>query len=137
LSLEREETPGARPDPSGAEDAPEARRSLVDDIEDLVHDARTYFDAELTYQKTRAGFVGACIKRAIGMGLAAVLVASFAVIVLAVGLIIALTPHLTAWGATAVVAGAMLLAVLLLLRIARNAWTDMLAAIHDDAEEDS
>jgi len=125
-----------QPDPSGEEDAPEAQRSLVDDIEDLVHDARTYFDAELTYQKTRASFVGTCIKRVIGMGLAALLVATFALIALTVGLIIALTPYLTAWGATAVVAGALLLGVALLARAVAGAWRELMAAIHEDGEEE-
>lgn len=136
MSLEREETPVAQPESSGVEEAPETQRSLVDDIEDLVHDARTYFDAELTYQKTRASFVGACIKRALGMGLAALLVATFALIGLTVGLIIALTPLLSAWGATAVVVGVMLLAVLFLVRGAANAWKEMMAAIQEDAEEE-
>jgi uncharacterized membrane protein YqjE len=136
LSQEREETPVARSVDSGGENAPDSQRSLVDDIEDLVHDARTYFDAELSYQKTRASFVGACIKRAIGMGLVALLVATFAVIGLTVGLIIALTPHLTAWGATALVVGIMLLAVFLLVRGAANAWKEMMAAIQEDAEEE-
>jgi len=136
LNLEREETPVTETESSGAADAPGAQRSLVDDIEDLVNDARTYFDAELTYQKTRASFVGACIKRAISMGLAALLVATFAVIGLTIGLIIALTPHLTAWGATAVVVGVMLLGAFLLVRGAASAWKQMMAAIQEDSEEE-
>jgi hypothetical protein len=136
LSQEREEAPAVQPDSSGADDAPEAQRTLVDDIEDLVHDARTYFDAELTYQKTRASFVGACIKRAIGMGFAALLAVIFALIGLTVGLIIALTPHLTAWGATTLVVGLLLLLVFILVRSAANAWKDMMAAIQDKAEEE-
>lgn len=143
---QREEGPAILPD-SGevrlpdppADEAVEARsagsRSLVDDIEDLVLDAKTYFDAELSYQKTRASFVGACLKRTIAFGAAAALLAFFAAIGLTVGLIIALTPLITAWGATAVVVGLMLLAAFLLVRSAAANWGEMMGAIHEDEEE--
>ncbi len=138
MTAPREEGPASQPE--GGEPGPLApdtddnTRSLVDDIEDLVFDAKTYFDAELSYQKTRASFVGACVKRMLGLGVAALVLALFAFGGLVIGLIIALTPHLTAWGATAVVVGALLLIVVLLLWMAGKAWKDMMEAVNEGRE---
>lgn len=106
-------------------------RSLVDDVSDLVLDAKTYLDAELSYQKTRATYVGDNLKRTIAFGLGAVFVGIFALIGLTVGLIIALTPLITAWGATAVVVGVMLLVVFVMLRKAGTAWGELMDAVHE------
>ncbi|TIX50016.1 phage holin family protein [Alteraurantiacibacter aquimixticola] len=145
MSLEREEGPAIEPDsgetrlpeaPDG-EDVPSssgASRSLVDDIEDLVFDAKTYLDAELSYQKSRASFVGESLKRVIGFAVVAAILVLFAAIGLTVGLIIALTPLITAWGATAVVVGLLLLGAYLLIRNAGAAWGDVMAAVHDEDE---
>ena len=143
MSQERGDIPAILPDsgeiqPSDAPDdqgltAPSGdHRSLVDDIEDLVLDAKTYIDAELSYQKTRASFVGASVKRMLAFGVIAAVLVFFAAIGLTVGLIIALTPLITAWGATAVVVGVMVLLALLLVRGAAKAWSDMMAAIKEE-----
>ncbi len=118
--------------PDGGDDpSPGATCSLVDDIEDLISDARTYVDAELTYQKSRAAYVGHNLKRMIAFGIAALVLALFAFGALTVGLIIALTPLVTAWGATAIVVGVMLLVVFLLVRGAASSWREMMSAIND------
>ncbi len=112
-----------------------ADRSLLDDIGDLVGDAQTWFDAELGYQKVRAAFVGANLKQALLLGLAAVVLIVVAVMGLTFGLILALAPLVTAWGATAIVVGAMLLVALLCGRSASKAGRAAFAAIReqDDA----
>ena len=112
-----------------------ADHSLLDDIGDLVGDAQTWFDAELGYQKIRAAFVGANLKQALLLGLAAVVLIVVAVMGLTFGLILALAPLVTAWGATAIVVGAMLLVALLCGRSASKAGRAALAAIReqDDA----
>ncbi len=97
-------------------------RSLIDDLEALLDDGRSYVRAELSYQKTRASFVSNRIGKAIGLALAAGVMGLLAAIGLTVGLIIALTPHLTAWGATALVAGVLLLIAVLLMRRASRNW---------------
>lgn len=150
MSQERDQDPAVLPDsgdirlpepPDGGDNpSPSAARSLVDDIEDLIGDARTYFDAELTYQKSRASFVGGSIKRIIAFGFGALLLGLFAFGALTVGLIIALTPLVTAWGATAIVVGVMLLAVFLLVRGAAKSWAEMMSVIKDtpaDEEDDA
>src|SRR5690606_18468749 len=76
----------------------ELSRSLLDDAEALIADGKTYLEAELEFQKTRAAYVADRAKAAAVYGVVAVLLAFLALIGLVVGLIIALTPLLTAWG---------------------------------------
>ncbi|MCL6251135.1 phage holin family protein [Altererythrobacter sp. KTW20L] len=137
----REETPPATPADDGAEGLAEQRemestRSLLDDLEDLLFDARTWLDAELTYQKTRAAFVVGSFKRTILMGAVGAVFALFAMVGLTVGLIIALTPLVTAWGSTAIVAGGLFLAAYLAVRRAGTAWSDMMDAINETGTDD-
>lgn len=137
----REEEPAIQPDSGefrapgapddGDDPSPGSTRSLLEDIEDLLVDARTYLDAELSYQKSRASFVGGSIKRIAVFGIGAVVLALFAFGALTIGLIIALTPLVTAWGATAIVVGALLLVVFLLLRAAASHWDEMMSVIND------
>jgi membrane protein implicated in regulation of membrane protease activity len=65
-------------------------------------------------------------------GLAALIVAVFGLGALVVGLLMALAPLVTAWGATAIVAGGLFLIALLLVMLAKSRWTRTLAAISDD-----
>lgn len=76
-------------------------RSLADDLRQLAEDGKAYAEAELAYQKSRAALAGQGVKTiAIFGGLAAALV-FFALMALTLGLVLALTPLLTAWGAAA------------------------------------
>jgi len=109
-------------------------RSLADDLEALVEDARIYIDAELSYQKTRAGFVADRVKKTVAFGAVAAFLAVLALIGLTVGLIIALTPLLTAWGATAVVVLAILLVAYVLARKAGAAWKSLMGAMKEDED---
>ena len=87
------------------------------EVEALVEDARTYLDAELNYQKSRAGFLAGRLKLVAGLGFAALYLVLLALVALAVGLVWTLTPLLGTWGAVAVVVlGLFLLAGLLLWR---------------------
>lgn len=139
---ERESAPAATPPGDGGQAAFEGEqaadsRSLVDDIDDLLSDATTWFDAELTYQKTRVTFIGSSLKRAIAFGVVGGLLAFFAVIGLVVGLILALTPLVTAWGATAIVVGLLLIAALLAVRGASRALADLTEAVREDSPASS
>ena len=107
----------------------------MDDVEALIADARTYIDAELSFQKSRAAFVGDSFKRTVGLAVAGAILALIAGIAVAVGLLIALTPLITAWGATALVGGMLLLVVYLLLRAAGRCWSRMTNALHEDGNE--
>ena len=66
------------------------------------------------------------------MGLVAFTVAVFGLGALVVGLLMALAPIVTAWGATAIVAGGLFLIALILVLLAKSRWTKTLAAISDD-----
>lgn len=127
-------TPYPQEDPAPPADHPAETRSLADDLEALVDDARTYLDAELSYQKTRAGFVANRLKKTIAFGVVAAFLAVLATIGLTVGLIIALTPLITAWGATAVVVLGLLLLAYLLVRKAGEAWQSMMGAMKPEED---
>jgi hypothetical protein len=101
-------------------------RSLIDDVEVLIEDGRTYLEAELNYQTTRARFVGDRAKRVVLWAAIGLLFAWMALIALTVGLIVALTPPLSAWGATAVVT----------LSVAASRWREVVRSF-DDGEEDA
>lgn len=119
-----------------AEPGDEAR-SLLEDVEALIDDGKTYLEAELAFQKTRAAFVGDRAKSAIAFGAAALLFVSLALVGLTVGSIIALTPLLTAWGATAAVVGLLLFATLLAALAARGSVKGLMSAFASDEGEPS
>jgi hypothetical protein len=106
-----------------AEAADPADRSLVDDLRLLAGDARTLAEAEFAYQKSRAQVFGGGIGSILGFAAAALLLVSLALIGLVVGLILALTPLITAWGATAVVAGVLVLLAATAALRAKSLWT--------------
>lgn len=85
--------------------------TLRDDITALVDDARTYAEAEIAFQKTRAGLAGKTAGRALGLLVLAVVLLHIALIALAVGAVIALAPLVTIWGAIAIVVGVLLTGV--------------------------
>ena len=60
------------------------------------------------------------------------LIGFLALVGLTVGLIIALAPWLTAWGASAVVVGLLLVAALLAMRAASARWSRLMQAIESD-----
>lgn len=121
-------------DPAAEPERTAGTRSLAEDLESLVEDARIYIDAELSYQKTRAGFVADRLKKTIAFGAVAAFLAVLALIGLTVGLIIALTPLITAWGATAVVVLGLLLLAYLLVRKAANAWNAIMGAVKEEED---
>ena len=107
-------------------------RSLIDDVEVLIEDGKTYLEAELNYQKTRALFAGDRAKGVAIYGLAALIFAWMALIGLTIGLIFALTPPLGAWGATAVVVVAWLLVAGFAARAAAARWRALVGSFGGD-----
>jgi len=85
--------------------------SLRDDITALVDDARTYAEAEIAFQKTRAGLASRKTARALALLVLALVLLHIALIALAVGAVIALAPLVTIWGAIAIVVGVLLAGV--------------------------
>ena len=80
-------------------------RSLLEDLETLIDDGKTYLEAEANYQKSRALYIADSLPGVALAGTIAAALAFIALIGLTVGLIIALAPYLSAWGSSAVVVG--------------------------------
>lgn len=107
------------------EDAPIAEeadeppgRSFADDLRDLAADAQTLFEAEKAYQAARASYaIGRGKGVAIRLAVAGALV-YFALVALVVGLLLALAPLITPWGALAVVTLGLALAAYFIYRVA-------------------
>jgi len=92
-------------------------RSLNRDLRQLAQDAREYAQAELKFQKTRAAYTASASKSIAIYAIVALVLVFFAFMAFVVGLVIALGPWLTPWGAMAAVTIALLaIAVLLLLK---------------------
>lgn len=108
-----------------------AEPSLVDDVKALVEDGATYLEAELQFQKSRAMFVVDRGKSGAIYGVAAAAVVHLALIGLVVGAIFALTPLITAWGATAVVVGALLIAAAILGLAAKRRFARLTSVIRE------
>jgi hypothetical protein len=106
-----------------AEAADPADRSLLGDLRLLAGDARTLAETEFAYQKSRAQVFGGGIGKIVGLAVAALLFVSLALIGLIVGLILALTPLISAWGATAVVVGVLVMLAGAAALWAKSLWT--------------
>lgn len=100
------------------DDDSDAFSTLRDDVTALIDDARTYAEAEIAFQKTRAGLAGKATGRAIVLLVLALVLLHIAVIALAVGAVIALAPLVTIWGAIAIVVGVLLAGVAILVLFA-------------------
>lgn len=122
---------GAAPDDRGgpspsATDRP--RRSLVDDVEALLSDGRTYLEAEVAYQKSRALHVVDRGKSALVYVIAGALFALMTLLGLTVGLIISLAQLVGPWIASVIVVLALGLVAFLLLRAAQRRWNSLMQA---------
>lgn len=110
--------------------------SLVDDVAALVSDSRNFVQAEVEFQKTRLAFAANRSKSAMLSGLFALAFVHLALIALVVGLVIALTPHVTAWGATAIVVGLLLLGAFILVMRMQSS-TREIGEAFNNANEDA
>ena len=110
-------------------------RSLLDHVQALIDDGKTYLEAELGFQKTRAAFVADRAKSTMVFGVIAALLGFLALVGLTVGSIIALTPLLTAWGASALVVAILLAAAAWAARAAGRKWASLMRAIADDQDK--
>jgi uncharacterized membrane protein YqjE len=92
--------------------------SLSDDLRRLVDQGKALGQAELAWQKARAAYAGRQAGFIVGLAALAAALATFALVALVLGALMALTPPLGPWGATAAVAGGLLLAALIAAGIA-------------------
>ena len=109
--------------------------SLTDDLFALLEDGKTYAEAEVAYQKSRAGFTANRLKGAIAFGLGAFGVLHLALIAFTVGAVIALMPLLGPWGATGVVTIALVITGVVLLMLLKGRIDDIRDAFTDGNNE--
>ena len=126
-------SPPESPNPPASEAGPV--RSLLSDIEALIDDAQTWFDAEIGYQKSRVGFLANRAKSLVVLFAGALIFGVMALFALVVGLLLALTPLITAWGATAVVVGALLIGAFLMVRKASGVWHTAQGALDESGSK--
>lgn len=108
--------------------------SLSEDIQALINDTRTYAEAELAYQKSRAAFAADRGKSAALYGLFALGFVHLALVALVIGALFALIPALGPWGATAAVVGVLLIGALILLLLARGKAREVSSAFKEGKE---
>jgi uncharacterized membrane protein YqjE len=121
---------GREPPPADAPLSPDVQfeEGLVEEISHLIDDSVTYAQAEIAFQKSRIGFVGGAAGKAAIYVVVALVLFHIALLALAVGLVIALAPLVTIWGAIAIVVGVLLLGVVFLLLRARKVASRLSAA---------
>jgi len=98
--------------------SPAYDESVIEELGAVIDDAKLYATAELAFQKTRAKILGKSVGIAAAAVILALILLHISFIALAVGLVMALEPLVTIWGAIAIVVGVMLLCVGLLGYIA-------------------
>lgn len=107
---------------------------LVEEVRQLAADARTMAEAELAYQKSRAVVVGGAAKSIAIYGALAAALTFYALGALVVGLLLALTPLVTAWGATAIVVGLLALGAFVCVKAITTRLAHTRAALADKDE---
>lgn len=107
-------------------------RSLIEDLRLLTLEARSLAEAEVAYQKSRAGVFGSGIGKIAALVAIALLLLGLALVALVVGLLLALTPLLSAWGATALVTLGLSAVAAGVCFWVRSSWRGLLARITDN-----
>ena len=115
------------------DEAPPVNHSLLGNLDALLADGRTYFESEVAYQKSRAGFAANRLKWSVIYGAAAFGLLHLALIALTVGVVIALSPLTGPWIATGLVVALLVFgAVVLLLRLRSK--VDDIRAVFEERE---
>ena len=108
--------------------------SLTDDIFAIFDDGRTYVEAELQFQKSRASFAASRGKYVVAYGIAALGVFHMALIALTVGVVLTLAPLLGALAATAVVVISLIAVGIVLLILLKRKMGDIRDAFAEGEE---
>ena len=130
--MEDASPPLIKPSTSGA-----AERSLVEDIKDLASDGRTFVEAELAYQKSRAALAGAGAKGIAGWASLALALVFFALMALVLGVLLGIAEFIGIWAATGVTVLLVLSAAGLAGLAANRRWQRMRAALLDEPKADA
>ena len=109
--------------------------SLTDDLMALYEDGKTYAQAEVAFQKSRAGYTANRLKSAVVLGLGAFGMLHLALIALTVGAVIALIPVVGPWVATAIVTVVLIAAGVMLLFFLKSKIDDIRDAFTDKTND--
>lgn len=129
------------PSPDFVDEAPGAEfaetgddASLFEDLKTLASDGKTYLEAELAFQKSRASFAAGRAKSSLAYGAVALAFVHLALIALVIGLLLALATIVGPWFATLIVVGVMLvLAAIFALKL-RGQMTEMSSMFGGDPQ---
>lgn len=113
-----------------------ANRSLVEDFVHLAEDGKVYLEAELQYQKSRAGVVGSGARKAAIFAALAFAFVLLALLAITVGLLLALATLLGVWGAMAAVTVLLLLGGGACALAARSKWRAAMQHLADVRNQD-
>ena len=109
--------------------------SLADDLMALYEDGKTYAQAEVAFQKSRASYTANRLKSAAVLGLGAFGMLHLALIALTVGAVIALIPVVGPWVATALVTIVLIAAGVTLLFFLKSKIDDIRDAFTDKTND--
>lgn len=112
-----------------------ADRSLADDLRLLAEDGKAYAEAELAFQKSRAAVAGQGIRGIAIFGALAAALVFFALMALALGLVLALTPILGAWGAMGASFGGLLILAGICAMVAASRFKRMMRFVSPGAKQ--
>lgn len=99
--------------PEAEEASASAETTLSEEWQGLIASGKAAFESEIAFQKARAALVGGALGRIAALGALVLALLFFVLMALVMGLLLALTPLLGAWGALGAVAGGLLLLTLL------------------------
>jgi uncharacterized membrane protein YqjE len=103
--------------------------SFAQDLRQLAADGKAFAQAELSFQKSRAAYVGSEIRTIAVLAIVAMVLVFFAVMSLVIGTVIALGPLLGPWGAMGAVTFALLFLSVLGLLSAKTRLKRMVAIV--------
>jgi Putative Actinobacterial Holin-X, holin superfamily III len=126
--MDTQADPYAEPDSETAVHAT-SHATLGDDLRQLIDDGRALAAAELAWQKSRAAYAGKQAGGIAVLGLLAAALVFCALMALTFGLVLALTPLLSAWGAMGAVVAGLLLAALIAGGMAAGRWRRVASTI--------
>jgi uncharacterized membrane protein YqjE len=117
---------------------PSPQPSLSDDVRNLVEDGRTFAEAELAFQKSRAAWAGNRVKFIAIFAVLALGFVHLSLVALVVGAVFALAQMMNPWAATGVVTLALLLGAAILGLMIKSKIGDIGDAFASDkqAQED-
>ncbi|WP_260923504.1 phage holin family protein [Novosphingobium sp. 9] len=108
---------------------PDDEVTLVEDLRGLIDETFDLAQAEIAFQKSRAAYAGAETRNVVAMLIMAAIFGFFAFMALVVGLVIALGPLLTPWGAMATVTLGLLVLAALCALSARSRVKRLISAL--------